>query len=219
MSVSFNPDGDALVVSLIRQHMVRGGIDRKALGHLLANGKNATKAFRRLDELLRGEEFRPEFVQRVVELLQIPPEQLAVARETQEGQAEEQRLSAAQRAAQETMKRRGPHLWGILPENYHPSLITILGPEFFLLFRLPEEFADLPHYEMTIAVGEAIREHYQNHRRCRLIGYEFRQSLADVFRFDTLGEYMGRAEESATGGRSEIRVGNRTCDRLRILGL
>ncbi len=61
--------------------------------------------------------------------------------------------------------------------------------------KLPEEIAELSHYEMSLAVGEAVREHYQNHRRCRLIGYEFRQSLDPIYRFDTEGEYLGRVDE------------------------
>lgn len=184
------------LVALVRQHMDRQGLDRKKLGHLLGSGKNLTKAFRRLDEFLADREVHVFFVEKLVETLQIPSEQLEVAWEAHEASEKVRQITAAHEAAEEAMRRRGPHLWGILPDSYFPSLITILGPEFFLLFRLPEEFAELPQYEMTIEVGEAIRDHFENHRRCRLAGYEFRQSVNEVHLFDTQGLHLGRRDDS-----------------------
>ena len=200
---------DDAVSALIRQQMERRGIDRKALGHLLADGKNVTKAFRRLDEFLRSEAYRPEFIQRVAELLQIPSEQLAVAWESHCEMEENLRVEAARKQWEKTMARRGPHFWGILPENYYPSLITVLGAEFFLLVRLPEEFADLPQYEMTVEVGRVVRNHYQNHRRCRLAGYEFRPDLNNAYRFDTEGEYLGRVDGNLRDSRTFVFSGSR----------
>ena len=110
------------------------------------------------------------------------------------------------------MARRGPHLWGRLPEKYHPSLITVLGAEHFLLVRLPEEFAKLSHYEMLQEVGEAVRDHYQNHRRCRLIGYDYRQSWDEVYRFDADGEYVRRVDGNPLDSRTFVRVGKRTIE-------
>ncbi len=184
------------LVALVRQHMDCQGLDRKKLGHLLGSGKNPTKTFRRLDEFLAGRAVHPSFVEQLGEALQIPSEQLVVAREAHEASERRKQLRAAHESAEEAMRRRGPHLWGILPDNYYPSLITILGPEFFLLFKLPEEFAELPHYEMTIEVGEAIRDHFTNHRRCRLAGYEFRKSVKEAHLFDTQGLHLGRKDDS-----------------------
>ena len=184
------------LVALVRQHMDRQGLDRKKLGHRLSSGKNPTKAFRRLDEFLADRAIHASFVERLGETLQVPSEQLEVAWEAHTATEEMRKLRAAQEAAEEAMRRRGPHLWGILPFNYSPSLITILGPEFFLLFKLPEEFAELPHYEMTLEVGEVIRDHFENHRRCRLAGYEFRQSVNEVNLFDTQGLHLGRRDDS-----------------------
>lgn len=189
--------------------MDRQGLDRKKLGHRLSSGKNPTKAFRRLDEFLADRAIHASFVERLGETLQVPSEQLEVAWEAHTATEEMRKLRAAQEAAEEAMRRRGPHLWGILPDKYYPSLITILGPEFFLLVRLPEEFAELPHYEMTVEVGQAVRDHYQNHKRCRLVGYEFRQAVDEVFRFDTAGIYLGRLEKPLPSSMSLLQAGGK----------
>jgi len=117
----------------------------------------------------------------------------------------------------EAMARRGPHLWGIMPERYHPSLITILGTEFFLLVRLPEEVTRLPHYEQMREVGEFVREYYRGYRRCELVGYEFRRSLHAVFRFDTDGQYLGRVDGDPLDSRTFVRIGGRQMETTRGL--
>lgn len=195
------------LLGLIRQHMRSRGVDRRELGHSLAEGGNPTKAFRRLDELLRGEQFRPEVVQRVAFALQIPAEQLAVAQEAHDSLEVEGRAESNRRRMEEAMERRGPHLWGILPSGYYPSLFTVLGAEPFLLVRLPEEIARLSHYEMIREVGAVVREHYQHRRRCRLEGYDYRRSLHEVFRFDVDGGYVRRVDGDPLDSRTFVRVG------------
>lgn len=197
--------------------MLSCGMERYELGLILAEGGNATKAFRRLDELLRGDRFVPAVVERVAAVLQIPSGQLAVVWEAHEKDEKERAIANSKRVMEETMARRGPHLWGRLPENYYPSLITILGPEFFLLVRLPEEFVKLSHYEMIREVGEAVREHYRNHRRCRLIGYDYRQSLDAVYRFDAAGEYVRRVDGDPLDSKTFVRIGKQTIETPRGL--
>lgn len=214
---SMNTYPPSPVILLIQKAMRAKSVSRRELGHAFAEGRSRNKAFRRLDELLRGERLVPEVVQEVAELLHIPAEQLAVAWESHEQREHEKSTERSRREMEEVMARRGPHLWGRLPANYHPSLITILGPEFFLLARLPQEYSELAHYEMIEAVGEAVRERYQKQRRCRLIGYEFRQSPRDVFLFDTSGRYIKRVGRLAHEGKSSIHVGNREFGKLRIL--
>ena len=202
------------VVTLIRQHMVRRNINRKALGHLLASGGNASKAFRRLDQLLRGERLVTGFVQQVAAALQIPSGQLAVAWEAHDRRKQEEQHEARWKTATEAMERRGPHLWGILPKNYLPSLFTILGAEHYLLVTLPEEVVELPHFEQMQEVGRIAREHYEHHRRCRLVGYEYRRSLWDVHRFDADGECLGRVDGPISEPRTLVRIGGREAERL-----
>lgn len=197
------------VIALIRQRMIRQGVDRQQLGHALSAGRNSAKALRRLDQFLGGERFVPDFIEKVAEVLQIPAGQLAVARESRDAKEQELREASARRGMEEAMARRGPHLWGRLPAKYHPSLFSVLGAEFFLLIRLPEEFARLSSYEMIRDVGRAVREHYQHHRRCRLIGYDFRQSLDAVYRFDVDGEYVRRVEGEPLETQTFVRIGNR----------
>lgn len=206
MAMEWEPTASPLI-GLIQQHMRSRGVDRRELGHRLAEGGNPAKAFRRLDQLLRGERFRPEVIQRVANALQIPTEQLAVAQEANESLETEKRAVTNRTRMEETMKRRGPHLWGLLPAGYHPSLITVLGAEFFLLVRLPDEVARLSHYEMIREVGEAVREHYKQHRRCRLVGYDYRRSLHEVFRFDVNGGYVRRVDGDPLDSRTFVRIG------------
>ncbi|MCB1236712.1 MAG: hypothetical protein KDM91_16725 [Verrucomicrobiae bacterium] len=97
-----------------------------------------------------------------------------------------------------------------MPPKYRPSLITILGPEFFLLNRLPEDIVELPDYEQMREVGRLVRECYANDRRCQLIGYEYRRSLHEVFHFGVDGEFLGRIEEPPVECEAFVRIGNRT---------
>jgi|GEM_PF-1590349 hypothetical protein len=207
-----NTDINSPITDLIRKGMLSRGIKRHELGLMLAEGKNTTKAYRRLDELLRGDRFVPAVVQRVSAMLQIPSEQLAVVWEAHEKQERERTAESCRRETEETMARRGPHLWGRLPEKYYPSLITVLGAEFYLLVRLPEELVKLSHYEMIREVGEAVREHYQHHRRCRLIGYDYCQSLDEVYRFDADGEYVRRVDGNPLDSKTFVRIGKRTIE-------
>lgn len=200
------------VVALIRQRMAQCGVNRKTLGHLLAEGGNPTKSFCRLDEVLRGERFRLLIIQKVAVMLQIPVGEFEVALEAHDQREREKRLESSKKALEETMRRRGPHLWGRLPKNYHPSLLTVLGAEFFLLVRLPEELARLSHYEMIQEVGDAVRDHYQHHRRCRLIGYDYRQSLHAVYRFDAEGDYVRRLDGNLLEPKTFVRIGRSVLD-------
>ena len=108
------------------------------------------------------------------------------------------------------MERRGPHLWGILPDNYHPSLFTVLGAEFFLLVRLPEEIIEQAHFEQMQEVGQLAQIHYQHHRRCRLSGYDYRQSLDAVYRFEVDGEYVCRVDGDPMDSKTYVKIGKQT---------
>ena len=203
------------MVSLVHQQMVHCGLDRKALGDRLAEGCNRAKAFRRLDRFLQGEQLAPEFIDRLAAELDIPADQLAVAWEAQRDLEKARLIHSGRRFIEGVMERRGPHLWGRLPEKYVPSLLTILGPEHYLLILLGEEIIQLPHYEEMQEVGQRVREHYQHHRRCRLIGYDYRRSLHEVFRFDVDGEYLGRVDGEVTEMHSQIRIKHRNGNALR----
>lgn len=200
---------DSPILALIRQRMTVLGFTRRELGHLLATVRNATKTFRRLDQLLRSERFLPEFIQRIADVLQIDAGQLAVAREAHVLWEQERQVERGRWAMEEAMARRGPHLWGIMPPGYSPSLFTILGAEFFLLVMLPMEVTRLPHYEQMHEVGKCVREHFLHQRRCELVGYEYRRSLHAVFRFDVGGEYLGRVDGDPLDSRTFVRVGGR----------
>jgi hypothetical protein len=200
------------VVALIRQRMERAGIDRRALGERLAEGGNLSKALRRVDELLRGEAFRPAVAERVASALGIPPSQLAVAREADEAVVQRRKAEEDFRLAVETMERRGPHLWGRLPPDYWPSLITVLGPESWLLVPVAAELLDLPDHEQLLEVGAIARYHYRELRRCRLVGYDYRRSLDEVFRFDSEGEFLGRFDSPLAASRWGVQVGGGVVD-------
>jgi len=209
MSVPFPHTDVDPVVALILQKMLEHGLDRRRLGHLLSAGKNPAKVLRRFDQLLSEERFEVGFIRKVAEALQLPAGELDVAWEAHDQCERELRVESGRRAMEETMRRRGPHLWGRLPENYLPSLCTVVGAEFFLLVRLPEEFARLSHYEMIREVGHAVRDHYQHHRRCRLIGYDYRRSLDAVYRFDAEGEYVRRVDGNPLDSKTFVRIGGR----------
>ncbi len=198
---------DSPVLSLVTLHMTLRGADRKGLGQSLACGGNPTKAFRRLDQLLRGESLIPEFVRMVADTLQIPSADLAGAWNQHRQIETAKRAEENRKFMEAAMERRGPHLWGILPNKYYPSLITILGPEFWLLVKLPPEVTRMPHRAQMREVGALARDHYQNRRRCRLAGYEYRRSLNEVFRFGVDGEYLGRSDAGPLEPRTFVRVG------------
>ncbi|MAS95570.1 MAG: hypothetical protein CMO55_20405 [Verrucomicrobiales bacterium] len=201
------PQTNNPVVALIYHGMAKRGMDRKSLGNALSSGGNNAKAFRKLDELLSGTRVAEEFAMRVCNALQIPDEQFAVAWEAHLDQVMAWRVESRRQAAEEMMKRRGPHLWGILPKGYYPSLITVIGPEFFLLLPVPDEVIQLPNFEMLQAVGNMAETHFREQRRCRLEGYEFRASMEEVYKFNTDGECLGRLEGLASSTRSCVRFG------------
>ncbi|MCB1232848.1 MAG: hypothetical protein KDN19_21570 [Verrucomicrobiae bacterium] len=76
-----------------------------------------------------------------------------------------------------------------------------------MLVRLPEDVARLSHYEMIREVGEVVRAHYQHQRRCRLVGYDYRRSLHEVFRFDVDGEYVRRVDGGPLDSRTFVSIG------------
>lgn len=179
------------------------------MGQLLSNGGNTAKAFRRLDEVLSETKVAESFVHRVCRVLNVPDEQLAVAWEAHLDQVMAWRVESRKRAAQEMMDRRGPHLWGVLPKGYHPSLITVIGPESFLLVQLPEGIAELPEFEQLSRVGIIARHHYAEQRKCRLVEYEFRASLHRVYRISVDGECLGQTEAELSDSRSIVRIGGK----------
>jgi len=198
---------DSPLLVLIRQRMARHGLDRRALAERLAEGGNRAKAFRRVDELLGGERFAPDVIRRMAGALEIPESQVAVAREAHERMERERRRAKAERRRRVVERRRGVHLWGRLPAHYHPSLITVLGPEFYLLVPLPEWLDELSREERMAEVGTIARDHYDHHRRCRLVGYEYRRPGDSVaVRFDVDGREVGLVEADPAGGRSVVRV-------------
>jgi hypothetical protein len=197
------------IVALIHHWKAKRGIDRTSLGQSLSAGGNTAKSFRRLDELLSGAKVSEEFVLRVCKALRIPEGQIAVAWEAHLDQVMAWRVESRRRAAEEMMERRGPHLWGILPKGYHPGLITITGPEGFLLVRLPRGITEMPESEQLNAVGSIARVHYAEHRRCRLDGYEYRAAIGNVSHFSTEGVNLGRIEGLPSDSYSSVRIGNR----------
>ena len=203
---------DHLVLTHVRQYMERRGIDRRALGERVAAGGNLTKALRRVDRLLRSGGSRSAFLERVVAVLEIPPSELEVALEVQEEIDLVRSCEADQRRIEMTMERRGPHLWGRLPENYNPGLMSIVGPEFWLMVRVPHDLLELPDYEQLQEVGRIVRDHYQNHRRCRLDDYDYRRCLNEVFSFGPDGNFLRALWLRSSGWNSYIRIKGRKAD-------
>jgi len=209
--LEFHPDGSPLD-ALFRQGMQRMGLDRRALGERLAAGGSFPKALRRLDEILGGERYRPQIVRRLAAVLEIPDDVLAVAWEEHDRQVLEHEAELDRIYSEQTMKRRGPHLWGRLPDRYFPSLISIVGPEFWLLFPLPEGIVQLPDDEQMLAVSQHIRDHCGPRGGSRLVGYDYCRALDEVFRFDLEGNFEGRVDASAVSCRSGFRIGGRVVD-------
>ncbi len=209
ISIAMNSGGSPLIV-LVRQHMHRQGIDRKALVERLLTGKNDSKKYRRVDEFLSRERFLPEPIARIAGVLGIPDGQLAVAWEAHEREQQERLAEALWQAKLKRMQRRGPHLWAILAKGYRPSLITVLGPEPFLLIRLPPDIVELPDYEQMQEVGRYARENWQKNGGSRpLSGYEYRRSLSEAFRFSLEGEYLGRLGRPWADPRTFLSIGGR----------
>jgi len=183
------------ITQLLSRTVKQSGLARvqivEALGY-----SNLSKGCRRLDRHLAGEIRDADFMARLAQVLAVPTVQLEVALEAtvaQEMKAEDLAREADRRS---TFARRGPHLWTILPSGYHPSLITVLGPEFFLLVTIPSEVVELPDYEGLLEVGAIARAHFgdPNRRVRQAAGYIYRRSLDETFGFTTEGECLGRRD-------------------------
>lgn len=201
------------VVQLLRRFLQRSELNRieivKALGYT-----NLTKGCRRLDDHLRGERRDMEFLLRLAQTLEIPIAQLKVALEATEVQERSTQL-------QSTFARRGPHLWVVLPPGYYPSLITVLGPEFFLLVPVPQEIVELADYEQFREVGAMARAHFkgENRRVRQVAGYRYWRSLAETYEFSTDGEFLGRRKEPPPVCKAVLKFRGNDRSFRRLLGI
>lgn len=186
--------GEALK-SLLGKALRESGLDRRGLVDLLPS-KNRSKSFRRLDRHLSGEVAELGFLKEIGEVLGIPFAQIETAMEYDRETWERECVRCREKEAIRWFERTGPHLWVILPKDYHPSLIAVLGPEFFLLVPVPQEVIELPDYEQFQQVGAIARAHFSDpKRRVREVaGYRFRRSLEETFEFSTEGDCLGRKE-------------------------
>lgn len=188
--------GEALK-ALLRKGLAASGKSRGEVIDLLGR-TNRSKAFRRLDELLSGIPSETGFLREVADLLGIPPKQVEVALEFDRESDSREHAERIEQANREWFNRTGPHLWVILPRGYHPSLITVLGPDHFLLVPVPPAVIGLPDFEQLQEVGAIARAHFADPRRrvCEVAGYRFRRSLDETFEFSTEGDCLGRIEGS-----------------------
>ena len=68
-------------------------------------------------------------------------------------------------------------------------MITVLGPEYFLLVHVPPDVVELPDYEQFLEVGAIARVYFNDPKRRlqQVAGYRFRHSLDEVFVFPSKG--------------------------------
>jgi hypothetical protein len=191
--------GEALK-ALIQQRLAASGKSRSEVIDLLAR-TNRSKAFRKLDQLLNGEPGGAAFLKEVAEVLSIPESLIAVAVEFDLQREDRERRQRREEEWARWFEKTGPHLWVVLPKDYLPSLITVIGPEFFLLVPVPRALLDLPDYEQFLEVGALARAHFQSpKRRARKVaGYLFRRNTEETFRFSPEGEFQGRTESPSQG--------------------
>jgi hypothetical protein len=188
--------GEALK-ALLQKGLEASGKSRREVVELLGR-KNCSKAFRRLDELLSGNPSETRFLRGVAEVLEIPLKQVGVALEFDRESDSREHAERIEQANREWFDRTGPHLRVVLPRGYHPSLITVLGPDHFLLVPVPPTVIALPDFEQLQEVGVIARAHFADpKRRVREVaGYCFRRSLDETFEFSTEGDCLGRIEGS-----------------------
>jgi hypothetical protein len=123
--------------------------------------KNANKALKRYDALLRGELNDADFIARIRACPELAgdgfDEALEETRRYVEACREERRLAAELRARAAFT----PHLW-VVPENKIPSPIFVVGffgVEAFKRFEIPEEIASLSNPgDILIALGSMLKE-------------------------------------------------------------
>lgn len=186
--------GEALK-ALLRKGLAASGKSRGEMIDLLGRA-NRSKAFRRFDDLLSGKPSETVFLREVAEVLALPLNQIEVALEFDRESDSREHAERIEQANREWFDRTGPHLWVILPKGYHPSLITVLGPDHFLLVPVPPAVIALPDFEQLQEVGAIARAHFADpKRRVREVaGYRFRRSLNETFEFSTEGDCLGRKE-------------------------
>lgn len=186
--------GEALK-KLVEQAMLASGKGRRGVIDLLARA-NRSKAFRRLDQLLSGETCGLAYLKEIAETLSIPISQIEVALEFDLQTEALERKHHQEEEWTRWFEKTGPHLWVILPEDYLPSLITVIGPEYFLLVPVPSTLLDLPDYEQFVEVGATARAHFQSTQRRvrRVAGYLFRRNVEETFLFAPEGDFLGRCE-------------------------
>lgn len=158
--------------------------------------QNRSKSFRRLDQHLSGVAGEIIFLREVAQVLKIPFPQVEAALEHDSQQLERELARERHEGAVRWFERTGPHLWITLPGNYSPSLITVLGPEFFLLVPVPSDIIELPDYEQFQEVGIIVRAHFNdpNRRPRQIAGYRFRRTFEESFNFNTEGDFLGRID-------------------------
>lgn len=206
--------------ALLRKGLAVSGKSRGEVIDLLVR-TNRSKAFRRFDELLSGNPSETGFLREVAEVLGLPLNQIEIALEFDRESDSREHAERTEQANREWFNRTGPHLRVILPKGYHPSLITVLGPDHFLLVPVPPTVIGLPDFEQLQEVGAIARAHFADpKRRVREVaGYRFRRSQDETFEFSTDGDCLGRMKGSppASAVSSSFRGG---LHRLRrVIGL
>jgi hypothetical protein len=201
------PIADFIRVTMTEQGLTRGKL-ATAMGY-----RNASKALRRLDELLQGGQAAPEFLTRLTAALTVDPATLEAAMEaTRAVQREEAcRQYEADIAAARLAFR--PHL-RVIPERSVPQPIfvaALTGTKRWLVEPLPKDILSMPIAQSLLIVGQHARDHYaRTNGRAgpfgAIRGYLFRVEFEKAIRLDVEGAVQGEQNGRIPEGRAILRL-------------
>jgi hypothetical protein len=203
------------IAILVQATMAERGFSRGKLAVEMGY-RNVSKALRRFDAFVAGEETTPEFRPRLTAALDIEPDQFEQALEaTRTLQCDEarQRDEAEIAAARAAFR---PHL-RVIPERRVPEPIFVAaftGVDFWLVEPLPEDLLLMSAWRQLHTVVRIARAHF---RRTKgrvgpfgaICGYLFRTKFEKAIRLDVEGNVRGIHHGRIPESHASLWVGHR----------
>lgn len=114
--------------------------------------------------------------------------------------------------AEHQRKRFRPHLWLEVTQDWHPSLLTLTGPDIYRKVAVPDEWAVLQDENVIIRrAGEMVAAHYLSEDRRvskkHLVSYLYRREFSIAFRFDPEGRFLEKVTLRVFAPIFSLRIG------------
>ncbi len=178
---------------------------------------NLNKSYRRFDQVIHGNIYNHELLERIAQVLGVDYAEIDAARQATLCEIrEEQHQQEADYEARCRAEFR-PHLW-VIHERSVPSPIFVVafcGVDRFLRADLPEGIVNLSRPEQLRVIKEVAQSHYKEKEGSaipfgKILGYLYRYTYDASLKLTIEGEVVGEVQGAPSVGRVSITIGNKT---------